>query len=57
MVLDVKFLEDYPVNAGVLQGSVLCPALFLLYTDKAPDDFIYDIAIYADDTALYSKCD
>ena len=53
----MKFLEDYPVNAEVLQGSVLCPALFLLYTDKALDDFIYDIAIYADDTALYSKCD
>ena len=49
----MKFLEDYPVNAEVLQGSVL----FLLYTDKASDDFIYDIAIYADDTALYSKCD
>ena len=31
--------------------------LFLLYINYLPDDVICDIAIYADDTTLYSKYD
>ena len=30
---------------------------FLLYINDLPDDVICDIAIYANDTTLYSKCD
>ena len=45
------------VNAGVPQGSILGLTLFLLYINDLPDDVICDIAIYADDNTLYSKCD
>ena len=30
---------------------------FLLYINDLPDNVICDIAIYVDDTTLYSKCD
>ena len=56
MVLDGKPLQEYQVNAGVPQGSIVGPARFLLYINDLPD-VICNIAIYADDTTPYSKCD
>ena len=56
VVLDGESSEEYPVNAGVSQGSILGPTLFLLYINDLPDDVICNIAINADDTTLYSKC-
>ena len=57
VVLDGKSSQEYPLNAGVPQGSSLDAALFLLYINDLPDDGICNIAIYADDTTLYSKYD
>ena len=57
VVLDGKSSQQYPVNDGVPQGFILGPALFVLYIEDLPDDVVFDIAIYADDTTLYSKCD
>ena len=57
MVLDGKFSQEHSVNAGIPQGSILGPTLFLLYVNDQCDDVICNIAIYADDTTLYSKCD
>ena len=56
-VLNGKSSQEYPVNAGVSQGSILGPTLFLLYMNDLPDDVICDIAFYADNTTLHSKCD
>ena len=57
MVLDGKSSQEYPVNVGVDQDSILGLTFFLLYINDLPDGAIYNIAIYADDTTLYSKCD
>ena len=57
VVLDGKYSQEYPVIAQVLQCSILGPTPFLLYINDLPDDVICDIAIYADDTTVYSKCD
>ena len=54
VVLDGKSSQEYPVNAGVPQCSILGPTLFLLYINDLPDDVICNVAIYADDTTLYS---
>ena len=54
VVLDGKYSQEYPVNTGVHQGSILGPTPFLLYINDLPDDVI---TIHVDDTTLYSKCD
>ena len=45
----------YPISAGVPQGSILGPTLYLLYTNDAEDHLPagVELAAYADDTTLY----
>ena len=56
VVLDGKSSQEHPINAGVPQGSILGPALFLPYINDLTDGIICNIAVYADDSTLYSKC-
>ena len=44
-------------SCGVPQQSILSPTLFLLFIDDLTGDVICNIAIYANDTTIYSKCD
>ena len=43
------------VTAGIPQGSVLGPLLFLDYTDDLPDEITSSCKIFADDTSRFSK--
>ena len=56
MILDEKSSQEYPVNVAVPQGSIFGPTIFLICINDLPDNVICDIAIYVDDTNLYSKC-
>ena len=56
VVLNGKPSQEYPVNAGVPQGYILGPTLFLLDINDLPDDVICNIGIYADDTTPFECC-
>ena len=55
VVLDGQSSPLYNINAGVPQGSVLGPTLFLVFINDLPDEVLSRIGIYADDTTLYSS--
>ena len=57
MLLDGKSSYKYPVNGRFSQASILDPAFLLLYPNNLPDNLSCNIAIYADETTLYCKCD
>ena len=46
-----------PITAGVPQGSVLGPLLFLLYINDLCDDIESVIYLFAEDCSLFHKID
>lgn len=55
VVINGKTSQTLPVEAGVPQGSILGPSLFLIYINDAEDtlpDGVH-LAVYADDTTLF----
>ena len=47
--------DEAAVTSGVLQGSVLGPALFSFYINDLPDALNSTVRLFADDTVLYNS--
>ena len=47
--------DHYPIPAGVPQGSLLSPHLFNIFINGIPTPKNCNLAIYADDTALFTN--
>ena len=53
VVLDGFYSSFKPISAGVPQGSVLGPSLFLLYINDIADNLVNNIRLFADGTSLF----
>ena len=55
VVIKGQYSEWIKIQAGVPQGSILGPLLFLIYIDDIIDDIESEIFLFADDTSLLEK--
>lgn len=46
--------RSFHVNAGVLEGSILDPRLYLIFINDPPDTISFQLTIYAYGTTIYS---
>ena len=54
VVLNGQYSPWTSVEAGVPQGSILGPLLFLIYINDLSDDLTTNVKLFSDDTLLFS---
>ena len=54
VVLNGQYSKWTNVEAGVRQGSILGPLLFLIYINDLPENLVSNSKLFADDTSLFS---
>jgi hypothetical protein len=57
VVIEGAESENESINAGVPQGSILGPLLFLVYINDLIDEIQTNIRVYADDSTVYLSFD
>ena len=55
VVLNGQYSSESDVRAGVPQGSILGPLLFLIYINDLPDGVQCNPKLFADDTSLFPR--